>query len=648
MSRKENKKQKKQERQKQEYASMTEKERLLESERQLAKKLRKEEVNARKEAINNRERFKGLQIRPTVSLFDEKGREKVGERNWEGYGFDIHPQVTIPATIILTLFIAATLTFPVEANNLFDSLLTVITNYAGWFMIFAANIFIIAAVYFAFGRYGSIVIGGKEAKPEFSRFAWYAMLLSAGMGIGLLFWSVAEPISHLGNPSPMFNLIEPNSPQAAQAAMATTFFHWGIHPWSIYAIVGLGLAFFSYNKGLPLTIRSLFYPLIGNKIFGFWGNAIDILSVLATLTGLATSLGLGVAQVNAGLNYLFGFSISVTTQVILIAVITAFATISVVMGLDGGVKRLSEINMILAGVFLVFVLVAGPTIYILSGFTQNIGYYISNFMEMSMWAETFRDTSWQGGWTIFYWAWWISWSPFVGMFIARISKGRSVREFIIGVIIIPTAISFLFMSVFGGTAIFQQLNGIGNLSTIVDLDESLALFALVENLPFSNLLSLIGVILVIVFFVTSSDSGSLVVDHLTSGGKLDSPVPQRVFWAVMEGVVAATLLIGGGLTALQTASIVTGLPFTIILLVMVYSLYLGLRQEFLIERAVKQKLQRVRDDHIITEVIQTRVDDDVLIDNVVEVLAKKENDEIEEFEEIAEIEEISDEDKPDS
>jgi choline/glycine/proline betaine transport protein len=648
MSRKENKKQKKQERQKQEYASMTEKERLLESERQLAKKLRKEEVNARKEAINNRERFKGLQIRPTVSLFDEKGREKVGERNWEGYGFDIHPQVTIPATIILTLFIAATLTFPVEANNLFDSLLTVITNYAGWFMIFAANIFIIAAVYFAFGRYGSIVIGGKEAKPEFSRFAWYAMLLSAGMGIGLLFWSVAEPISHLGNPSPMFNLIEPNSPQAAQAAMATTFFHWGIHPWSIYAIVGLGLAFFSYNKGLPLTIRSLFYPLIGNKIFGFWGNAIDILSVLATLTGLATSLGLGVAQVNAGLNYLFGFSISVTTQVILIAVITAFATISVVMGLDGGVKRLSEINMILAGVFLVFVLVAGPTIYILSGFTQNIGYYISNFMEMSMWAETFRDTSWQGGWTIFYWAWWISWSPFVGMFIARISKGRSVREFIIGVIIIPTAISFLFMSVFGGTAIFQQLNGIGNLSTIVDLDESLALFALVENLPFSNLLSLIGVILVIVFFVTSSDSGSLVVDHLTSGGKLDSPVPQRVFWAVMEGVVAATLLIGGGLTALQTASIVTGLPFTIILLVMVYSLYLGLRQEFLIERAVKQKLQRVRDDHIITEVIQTRVDDDVLIDNVVEVLAKKENDEIEEFEEIAEIEEISDKDKPES
>jgi len=628
MSRKEDRKLKKKEREKHDQERLTEQERLLESERQLAKKLRKEEVSARKEAIKNREPFKGLQIRPTVSLFDEKGREKVGERNWEGYGFDIHPQVTIPATIILILFIGSTLMFPMQANELFDNLLGIITNYTGWFIIFAANIFIIAAIYFAFGRYGSIVIGGKDAKPEFSRFAWFAMLLSAGMGIGLLFWSVAEPITHLGNPSPMFNLVAPNSPEAAQTAMATTFFHWGIHPWSIYAIVGLGLAFFSYNKGLPLTIRSLFYPLIGNKIFGFWGNMIDILSVLATLTGLATSLGLGVAQVNAGLNYLFGISISVTTQVILIAVITAFATISVVMGLDGGVKRLSEINMILAGVFLVFILVAGPTIYILSGFTQNIGYYISNFMEMSLWAETFRDTSWQGSWTIFYWAWWISWSPFVGMFIARISKGRSVKEFIIGVIIIPTAISFLFMSVFGGAAIYQQLNGIGDLSAIVSVDESLALFALVENLPLSNVLSLVGVVLVIVFFVTSSDSGSLVVDHLTSGGKLDSPVPQRVFWAVMEGVVAATLLVGGGLTALQTASIVTGLPFTIILLVMVYSLYLGLRQEFLIERAVKQKLQRVRDDHIITEVIQTRVDDNVLIENVAEAIVKKEVEEL--------------------
>ncbi|PRY83267.1 BCCT, betaine/carnitine/choline family transporter [Alkalibacterium olivapovliticus] len=276
--------------------------------------------------------------------------------------------------------------------------------------------------------------------------------------------------------------------------------------------------------------------------------------------GLATSLGLGVAQVNAGLNHLYGISIDTTTQVILIAVITGFATISVVMGLDGGVKRLSEINMVLAGVFLLFVLIAGPTVYILSGFTQNIGYYMANFLEMSLWTETFRDTNWQGTWTVFYWAWWISWSPFVGMFIARISKGRTIKEFIVGVIIIPTTISFLWMSVFGGAAIFQQLNGINDLTAIISVDESLALFALVENLQLSTVLSIVGIILVIVFFVTSSDSGSLVVDHLTSGGKLDSPVPQRIFWAVMEGVVAATLLVGGGLSALQTASILTGLP----------------------------------------------------------------------------------------
>ena len=634
----------KKEKKKKEKRHDTEFDRRLESERQLAKKLRKEEVRARKEAIKNREKFKGLQIKPTVSLFDEEGREEVGERNWEGFGFDIHPEVTITSSIILVIFIAVTLLFPAQAQVFFENTLDIISNTTGWLMIFSANIFIIAALYFAFGRYGSIVIGGKKAKPEFSRFAWYAMLLSAGMGIGLLFWSVAEPITHLGVPSPMFGGINPNSPEAAQSAMASTFFHWGIHPWAIYAIVGLGLAFFSYNKGLPLTIRSLFYPLIGNKIYGLWGNIIDILSVLATLMGLATSLGLGVAQVNAGLNHLFGISISTTIQVILIAVITGFATISVVMGLDGGVKRLSEINMVLAGIFLLFVLIAGPTVYIMSGFTQNVGFYMANFVEMSLWTETFRDTNWQGAWTVFYWAWWISWSPFVGMFIARVSKGRTVKEFVVGVIIIPTAISFIWMSVFGGTAIFQQLNGISDLTSVVNIDESLALFALLENLPFSAILSFVGIILVVVFFVTSSDSGSLVVDHLTSGGKLDSPVPQRIFWAAMEGVVAATLLVGGGLDALQTASVITGLPFTLVLLVMIYSLYLGLRQEFLIERAVNQKLKKVTDDHIITEVIQSRVHDEALVDAVTEKLVEERN-RIDDQPRI--IEEISEEDNED-
>ena len=475
----------------------------------------------------------------------------------------------------------------------------------------AANIFIIAALYFAFGRFGNIKIGGNNAQPEFSKFGWYAMLLSAGMGIGLLFWSVGEPISHLQNPSPMFGSIEKGSAVAAQAAMATTFFHWGFHPWAIYSIVGLGLAFFSYNKGLPLTIRSVFYPLVGNKIYGILGNMIDVLSVLATLIGLATSLGLGVAQVNAGLNYLFGIQMSTGIQIVLIIVITGFATISVVLGLDGGVKRLSEINMVLAGVFMIVVLIAGPTVYILSGFSQNLGYYISELLEMSFWTETYRDTSWQGAWTIFYWAWWISWSPFVGMFIARISKGRTVREFILGVMLIPSLLSFLWMSVFGGTALYLQTNNIGDIATVVSQDVSVALFAMLKHLPWTSLLSTVGIILVTVFFVTSSDSGSLVVDHLISGGKLDSPVPQRVFWAVMEGVVAATLLVGGGLKSLQTASVMTGLPFAVLLILLVYSLKIGLQEEYEIEEAVRKSLVKVEKEHFLNEAISEVLQEEI-------------------------------------
>lgn len=582
------------------------------SKRALAKKLKKAEVEARKKAIKERPPFKGLQIKPTASLFDESGMEEPGENNWEGFGFDIHPQVTLLSSILLVIFIAMTLIYPAQAEAVFQSTLNFITSNFGWFFVMVANIFIVAALVFAFGKFGNIKIGGHDAQPEFSKVGWYAMLMSAGMGIGLMFWSVGEPILHLNTPSPMFGSIEPNSAKAAQASMVTTFYHWGIHPWAIYSIVGLGLAFFAFNRGLPLTIRSIFYPLIGNKIYGFWGNMIDVLSVLATLTGLATSLGLGVTQINGGLNYLFGLSINTATQVILIAVITGFATISVVLGLDGGVKKLSEINMGLAGIFMLLVLILGPTVYILNGLSQYIGYYIAKFSELSMWTETFRDTNWQGGWTIFYWAWWISWSPFVGMFIARVSKGRTVREFILGVMLFPTLVSFLWMSVFGSTAINIQLTGVADIVSAVEIDASIALFAMLENLPMARFLSVIGIILVTVFFVTSSDSGSLVVDHLTSGGKLDSPVPQRVFWACMEGVVAATLLIGGGLIALQTATVITGLPFAVILLLIIYSLYQGFNQEFEVEEAVRMRLKQVEEKHILTEAISEVVVDDAL------------------------------------
>jgi choline/glycine/proline betaine transport protein len=569
----------------------------------LAQKLVEAEEGARLKATKDRPRFKGLQIRPTAATFDDAGKKEPGEGNWEGFGFDIHPQVTFISAALLFAFIILNLMFQKDAAQISKSMMEAITVNAGWFLILTANIIIIAVCYFAFSKFGKIRIGGSKALPEFSTLAWFAMLLSAGMGIGLMFWSVGEPIFHLGSPSPMFGKIAPGSAAAAQASMAVTFFHWGLHPWAIYALVGLGLAFFSYNRGLPLTIRSIFYPILGNRIYGFWGNMIDVLSVLATLAGLATSLGLGVQQVNAGLNYLFGINISVTTQVILIAVITGLATLSVVAGLDKGVKKLSELNMGLAGLFLLFMLFVGPTVYLLSGFTQNLGFYLTKLPQISLWTETFRETNWQGSWTVFYWAWWISWSPFVGMFIARISKGRTVREFIIGVMLVPTLLSFIWMSVFGGSAIFLQTTGALDIATAVNANVSTALFEMLKFYPMTEVLSLVGIILVTVFFVTSSDSGSLVVDHLTSGGKLDSPVPQRVFWAIMEGILAAVLLVGGGLKTLQTASISTGLPFAVILLIIIYSLYVGLKQEIFIEDAVKKKVWEVERSHIIEEAV---------------------------------------------
>lgn len=572
--------------------------------RELAEKLKLAEKEARRKAVKERQRFRGLQIRPTASFYDDAETREPGEGNWVGLGFDIHPQVTFISSCILIVFILLTLMFRDQSSEIFSSTLSYVTGNFGWFLILAANAFILAALYFAFSRFGEIRIGGNDAKPEFTTLAWFAMLLSAGMGIGLMFWSVGEPMYHYSSPSPMFAGIIGETPEAAQAAMGITYFHWGIHPWGIYAIVGLGLAFFAYNRGLPLTIRSIFYPILGSRIYGFWGNLIDVLSVLATLMGLATSLGLGVKQINAGLGYLFGLDISVFSQILLIAMITGFATISVISGLDGGVKRLSQWNMGLAAIFMIFLLLVGPTVYILSAFTQNLGFYLTKLPEISLWTETFRDSNWQGSWTVFYWAWWISWSPFVGMFIARISKGRTVREFVLGVMLIPTLLSFVWMSVFGGSAIYLQATGTADIVAAVKDNVATALFAMLQHYPLTQILSFVGIVLVTIFFVTSSDSGSLVVDHLTSGGKLDSPVPQRVFWAVMEGAVAAVLLLGGGLATLQTASVTTGLPFAIVLLFIIYSLYIGFTQELFVEDAVKRKLKAVKEEHRLTTAIE--------------------------------------------
>ena len=360
--------------------------------------------------------------------------------------------------------------------------------------------------------------------------------------------------------------------------MAITFLHWGVHPWAVYAIVGLSLAFFSFNKGMPLSIRTVFYPLLGEKIHGFWGNLVDILATVATLFGVETSLGLGVQQINAGLSHLFGWQQSPTVQLLLIAGITAIATMSVVRGLDAGIRRLSEVNVWLATGLLLFVLMCGPTLFIINGFLENIGSYVQHFPMLATWGETFENTNWQNSWTLFYWAWWVAWSPFVGMFIARVSKGRTIREFIMGVLCVPAFVTFLWMTVFGNTALWIEMFGGGGIAKAVSEDVAVSLFVLLENFPLASFSSMLGILVVVSFFVTSSDSGSMVIDIITAGGNPDPPVPQRLFWAILQGVVAAVLLLCGGLGGLQSAVVTTGLPFGIVLIVMCVSLKKGLNE----------------------------------------------------------------------
>ena len=488
---------------------------------------------------------------------------------------DVQPSVFIPSAFIIIAFIAITLIVGKPMEKVFTAIQDGISNNTGWLFILVVNFFLLFMIYLAFSKYGEIRLGGQEAVPEFKRSAWFAMLFSAGMGIGILFWSVAEPVFHFLEPP----ISDPKTVAASEESMNFSFLHWGLHAWGIYALVGMALAFFSFNRKMPLAIRSVFYPIFGDRIHGPLGNVIDVLATIATVFGLATSLGFGVKQVNSGLNYLFDVTISPEVQVVLIIVITLMATGSVVSGLDSGVKRLSELNINLGAVLLVFVIIFGPTVFILDSFGQNLGTYVESFFYQSFWAESYQRTSWQNDWTIFYWAWWISWSPFVGMFIARISVGRTIREFVLGVLIVPTLLTFLWLTAFGGTAVFLELEGMGSVASVIKDDVALSLFALLENFPLAGVTNILAILLIVSFFVTSSDSGSLVVDMFTSGGKLQTPLYQRVFWAFSVGGVAAVLLLGGGLKALQTAAITTGLPFALILLIMSRSLFKGLRTE---------------------------------------------------------------------
>ncbi len=542
--------------------------------------VREHERNSRRRAIQRRKPFDGLQVEPENPYHEPVPDRTPGDTNIVRWGFDLHPQVTFWSAGFLLLFIVLTLVFSDVANDLFENLLQWVGDYFGWFYILAANLFVVAVLVFGFSKYGRIRLGGQYAKPEFSNFAWYAMLISAGMGIGIMFWSVAEPILHYQQPSPYFD-IEGSTPQAEEAAMITTFFHWGLHPWAIYALVSLALAFFTFNRGLPLTMRSVFYPLLRERIYGPWGNAIDTISVIATLFGLATSLGFGVQQVSAGSNFLFGSPDTTWFQVVLICCITGLATMSVVAGLDGGVKRVSQLNIYLAALFLAFIVVVGPTLFILGFFLDSTGGYLRELPGLGLWTEAVTGGEWQSGWTIFYWGWWISWAPFVGMFIARVSKGRTVREFVVGVVLLPSLVTFFWMAAFGGSALKTQAEGARDVASAVNDNVATALFDLLEAFPLTAVTSFVGIVLVVSFFVTSSDSGSLVVDHLTSGGKLDSPDPPSAGSARGERAVAAALLIGGGLQALQSAAVATGLVFACVLLVAIYSMKRGFDTELL-------------------------------------------------------------------
>ncbi|MDO9639118.1 MAG: BCCT family transporter [Pseudotabrizicola sp.] len=504
--------------------------------------------------------------------------------------FDFHQKVFTISALGIVAFTILTLAFQNQVEPVFTGMRDWLTGNLGWFFLIAGNIFVLLCLFLIVSPLGKIRLGGPDATPDYGYVGWFSMLFAAGMGIGLMFYGVSEPLSHYTAALGGVTLDEAGArtdwaplggavgdpAEAARLGMAATIFHWGLHPWAIYAVVALALALFSYNKGLPLTLRSTFYPIFGERIWGWPGHIIDIMAIFATIFGLATSLGIGAQQAAAGLDYLFGFGQSDSRLIILIVFITILAIVSIVRGLEGGVKLLSQVNMFLALALLIFVVALGPTASIFTGFFTNLVAYGEYLPAL---ANPFGrdDTNFAAGWTAFYWAWWISWSPFVGMFIARVSRGRTVREFLIAVLIVPSLFSVIWMTAMGGTAIGQVVND--GFTGVQSAALELQLFEMLAQFPLASFSSLIGIILVVVFFVTSSDSGSLVIDTIAAGGKTNAPVVQRVFWATFEGLVAIALLLGGGLAALQAMAVSTGLPFTLVLLAACYSIVRGLMNE---------------------------------------------------------------------
>lgn len=528
--------------------------------------------------------------------------KKLHDKNFVKWGFDMNLFVSIVSAVLVIGFILFILIKPELASSTFKNVNSILNQRFGWLFVLTINLSFVFLIIIGLSKLGKIRLGGFQARPEFSNFSWYAMLFSAGIGIGIFFYGVAEPIYHLSIPSAL---------QSGSMVdnFKIMFLHWGAHAWSLYGLVAIGLGYFAYNKKLPFSFRSLFYPIIGDKIFGIIGDIIDTFAVMAVLFGLATSLGLGARQINSGLNYVFGIPINGNVQVTLIVVITFMATLSVVSGISKGIKFLSQANTLISALLLLLILLIGPTGYILSTYLSSMGIYLKDFFSIGLYTATAtEDVAWQGGWTIFYWAWWVSWTPFVGTFIARISKGRTIREIAVGTVVIPTIIITFAMTILGGAGVYLNTVKEGIIAKAINNNIATAMFEMIKHLVNSDILRMamyvIAIIAILLFFVTSSDSGSLVVDNLTSGGKKDSPKTQRVFWAVMEGVIALSVLLLGGekaLKTLQAAVVITGLPFAILLIIMMYSLSKELKisykkHEFNTVVKLKKRIDKMEDD----------------------------------------------------
>ncbi|WP_371186519.1 BCCT family transporter [Thalassotalea maritima] len=496
----------------------------------------------------------------------------------------LNPKVFGPATIVIACLLVFTVVWPKYASEKFSALQASITLNGSWFYVLTVAIILGVVVFLSLSKFGDIKLGPDHSTPDYKVGTWISMLFAAGMGIGLMFFGVAEPLMHYLAPP----TAEPGSLEAIKEAMRITYFHWGFHAWAIYALVALILGYFAYRQNLPLTLRSALHPLIGDKIYGWPGHLVDIFAVVSTVFGTATTLGLGATQVNSGLNYLYQFDISQINQLIIIVVITIFASISVATGLDKGIKILSELNMGLAIILLLLIFFIGPSVFLLQAYLQNIGEYLSTIVSKTFNLFAYEKQDWIGGWTIFYWGWWLAWAPFVGLFIARISKGRTIREFVLGALLVPTAFTLLWMTVFGNSAISLVVDdGVTKIAEMASENSSVALFVFLDNLPWSNVLMIVSIFMIIVFFVTSCDSGAMIIDMICSNGSNETPVWQRLFWAILMGAVAGILSLAGGLEALQTVTIASALPFAVVLLLACYGLAKALR----IESAKRESLQ---------------------------------------------------------